>query len=149
MRPTPIPAALGKGPFTIAQASQHGIGAEVLRGRRFRRLLHGVYVPASVPDCPVLRLDAALLLAPGGSFAVLSSAAACWQVVDGGDAQPLVPHVGLPPAAARPQVSGVRWHQSRVLPALRTVGGRRTTAPVATFVALAAERTLRQSVHHR
>ncbi|MDQ3629435.1 MAG: endonuclease domain-containing protein [Actinomycetota bacterium] len=146
MQASHVPAALRGGPFSLAQARRIGIERQVLRGQRFRRVLSEVYVAASTPDTPLLRLDAALLVAPPGSFAVLASAAAVWRVVELGDPDPYLPHVGLPHGARRPRTSGVGWHAYCTLPALRTVGGRRTTAPVATFADLARRRRLRDAV---
>jgi very-short-patch-repair endonuclease len=56
-------------PFTRADAVEAGISGKTLRGSRFRRIFHGVYVDARVPDAPLLRTQAALLLHPPHAFA--------------------------------------------------------------------------------
>lgn len=62
-------------PFTRADAIRAGVSPKVLRGSRFRRIFRGVYVDADVPDSPVLRARAALLLF-GDRRAVVSHASA-------------------------------------------------------------------------
>ncbi len=47
-------------PFTRAEARAAGLGEGELKGPRFRRLFHGVYVSADVVDSPRLRTEAAL-----------------------------------------------------------------------------------------
>jgi very-short-patch-repair endonuclease len=51
-------------PFTLAEAVQAGVEAKELRTNAFRRLLHNVYVDASVPLTPRLRALAPLAVAP-------------------------------------------------------------------------------------
>lgn len=146
VQPTSMPTALRRGPFTLLRARELGLDREVLRGHRFRRLLRGVYVAADLPDSRLLRLDAAMLLAPPGSFAVRGSAAAVWRITDDGDPDPSCPAVGLPPGSRRPRVSGVEWHANARLPAVDVVGGRRATSAATTFADLARCRSLRDAV---
>jgi very-short-patch-repair endonuclease len=56
-------------PFTRSDALAAGISPKQLRGSRFRRIFSGVYIEARVPDHPLIRAEAALLLHPPGAFA--------------------------------------------------------------------------------
>ncbi len=56
-------------PFLRADALAAGVSPSSLRGRRFRRIFTGVYVHASVPAHPLLRVQAALVLHPPTAFA--------------------------------------------------------------------------------
>ena len=62
-------------PFTRADAIAAGVDPRLLRGSRFRRLFRGVYVDASSPDTPQLRIRAALRLFKPNAFASHASAA--------------------------------------------------------------------------
>jgi hypothetical protein len=57
---------LGAAPFRGSAAVQRGLVSErVLRGNRYRRLFHGIYLPASAPVDLAVRSQAAALLASG------------------------------------------------------------------------------------
>lgn len=62
-------------PFTRAAAVAAGISPKQLRGPSYRRLGHGVYVSAAVPNTPAQRAAAAVLPFPDGSWASHASAA--------------------------------------------------------------------------
>lgn len=64
MRPAAVPPHLRDTPFTTAQAHAAGITSSALRGRQWRRVFHGVWVHADVPDTRELRLAAARLVLP-------------------------------------------------------------------------------------
>lgn len=62
-------------PFTRAAARRNGISPKALRGPRFRRILRGVFVDASLRRWDEERIDAALLLFDRSAFASHASAA--------------------------------------------------------------------------
>lgn len=121
-------------PFTRAQGLAAGITPALLRGRRFRRLLFGVYVAAETPLTPRLRALAGLALLPPGAFASHATAARLYQVPT-----PTIPdeHFGVGAAADRRQVQGVRCHVCHD-PDLRTVRGVPVSSPEQMFVELAS-----------
>ena len=138
MRPTPVPADLLAGPFTLAQSRAAGVPDAVLRGKRFRPLFHRVYASADLPDGPGLRIAGALLAAPPGSFAVLTSAAHLLGLPEISSSER--PQVGLPPAFRKPRTHGIDWHPYGREPSLTRAGGLLATDPVSTFLDVAAHR---------
>lgn len=64
MAELPIESAELIGPFTRAQARMAGLTDNHLESARWRRVFHGVWVPAEVPDTRELRLAAARLVVP-------------------------------------------------------------------------------------
>ena len=52
---SPSPRLETRRPFTRADALAAGIPARDFRGSKFRRILHGVYIDAHVPDHPLIR----------------------------------------------------------------------------------------------
>ena len=68
--------ALGSAPFTRATALAAGLSAKQLRCAAYRRLLHDVYVDASVPDSVELRAGAVRLVLPDD--AVVGYTASAW-----------------------------------------------------------------------
>lgn len=56
-----------KHPFTRADAVAAGISPSELGSSRFRRIFRDVFIDASVPDKPIHRAVAALLLHPEGA----------------------------------------------------------------------------------
>lgn len=135
MRPTPVPADLLVGPFTLAQSRAAGVPDSVLRGKRFRRLFPGVYAGADLPDAPGLRIAGALLVAPPGSFAVLTSAAHLLGLPDVSAAG--CPQIGLLPMVRKPRMPGIEWHPYGRVPSLVLAGGLPATDPVSTFLDVA------------
>jgi hypothetical protein len=70
-----VPAALGAGPFTLAEASAIGVTRDQLRGTVYRRLGWGLYCWAGLDDSPQLKLTAiAKRLPPGSAFSGLTAA---------------------------------------------------------------------------
>lgn len=129
--PSPDPTL----PFTVDQAAAAGITENQLRGRRFRRVLGGVYAVATVPDSPLLRAQAVLLVHPAG--AVVSHGSAARLV---GAPVPHDPdeHVTVERAADRRHRQGVRCHvASLAADEVRVLGGIRITAPHRLFLDLA------------
>ncbi|MBA3293121.1 MAG: hypothetical protein H0T40_05115 [Geodermatophilaceae bacterium] len=115
--PTDIPAALRGGLFTLKQARSLGLSREVLRGRRFRRVLKEVFVLAEIPIGAELVARAALLRLPTGAVLSHLSAALLHRlpVADGRDA-----HVTLDDPAGSHRRAGVRIHRRRLLPGDKT-----------------------------
>src|SRR5690348_14782147 len=67
-------------PFTRADAIAAGISPAALRGSNFRKLFRGVYIHGSVPDQPLNRVRAALMIHPPGAFASHASAGRVYDV---------------------------------------------------------------------
>jgi very-short-patch-repair endonuclease len=123
-------------PFTRAEALAVGITDRQLRGSRHRRLLHGVYVSAAVPDTPMLRARAALLVHPAGAVATHFSAARMW-----GAPVPAHPfeHVTVAVPQDRRHRQGLRCHVAAIAAAdVRVVEGVRLSCPERMFVEMAA-----------
>lgn len=62
-----IPAVLRTAPFTIRHAAKFGISARVVRGKRFRQIIGGVYGHVDLCVTPTVLAAAALLIAPPNS----------------------------------------------------------------------------------
>jgi hypothetical protein len=70
MRPlVPLPPELADRPFTLAEAATYGLTRDMLRGRRFRRVMHEVYVRADLELSHAMLAEAVCRLVPA---AVLS-----------------------------------------------------------------------------
>ncbi|MBA3797820.1 MAG: hypothetical protein H0X18_01680 [Geodermatophilaceae bacterium] len=50
---TDIPPELRTGPFTLERARSLGLTRDMLRGKRFRRILKGVYILTEIPHSEV------------------------------------------------------------------------------------------------
>jgi hypothetical protein len=125
-------------PFTRSAALAAGISAKTLRGPRFRRLLRGVFVDASVPRWDEERIDAALALFDESALASHASAARLLGVPI-----PACPeeHVTVLDPAHRRRRVGVVCH---VDPAVEvtTLRGRRVVSARALFAGLASTLSL-------
>lgn len=75
---TPLPRRRF-GLITCAEANAAGITDAMLRGRAYRRVGHGVYADRSYPPSELLRLDAALLVAPPETVVARHTAARLWR----------------------------------------------------------------------
>jgi hypothetical protein len=62
-----VPEDLIAGPFTVARARELGVGAQVLRGERWRTPFPGVRVVADYPDDVLSRCAAAALVLPASA----------------------------------------------------------------------------------
>lgn len=134
-----LPPELTDGrPFTVAAARALGVEAGELRGRRLRPVLRGTYVASSTPDSALLRLDAALLLAPPGAAASHRSAAAVLDLPVGPGS---LTSLAVPAGSRRPRVAGLQVHELRHLPPPDEVDGRPVVPPGLAFVQLAEPRT--------
>jgi very-short-patch-repair endonuclease len=67
-------------PFTHAQGLAAGLTSATLRGPRFRRIMHGVYIHARAPHRPFERVEAALLIHPDRAYASHTSAARVYRL---------------------------------------------------------------------
>src|SRR3954453_12612973 len=67
-------------PFTRADAIAAGVSPKQLRGSRFRRIFHGVYIESTVADHPLVRAKAALVLHGVGAHVSHLSAARLYGV---------------------------------------------------------------------
>jgi very-short-patch-repair endonuclease len=121
-------------PFTRADALAAGVSPSILKGLRFRRLFTGVYVHASVPSHPMVRVQAALALHPPSAFASHTSAA----VVHGVPvpASPLE-HVSVLAEKDRRRRVGIRNHVAPHDAEVVTVRGIRVSSAVQMFLELA------------
>ncbi len=120
-------------PFTRAAALRAGIGAKALRGPRFRRILRGVFVDASVRRWDEERIDAALLWYDASAYASHASAARLLRVPI-----PASPdeHVTVLDPRHRRRREGVICHVA-LEPDAAMVRGRRCSTPAALFGELA------------
>lgn len=123
-------------PFTRAQARAAGVSYAELRGPGYRSLLHGVYISSAVPDTPVVRAAAALLVHPPGAVASHFTAARLLQAP-----VPAHPweHVTVADPSDRRQRRGLKCHVAALAAAdVRAVAGLRVSAPDRMFVELAS-----------
>ncbi|HZC27155.1 MAG TPA: hypothetical protein VE287_09020 [Actinopolymorphaceae bacterium] len=130
---TPLPPELTKGPFLLADVRRWGLPDQIVRGRRFRRIFHGVYAPASMPDSLTLRVEAAsLILGPSAVFCHHTAAQLRDLPVP---AEPRL-HVTVAPGRRRPRARGIVGHRTTITEATTWRGVRITTVE-RTFVDLA------------
>lgn len=123
-------------PFTRADAIAAGISPKQLRGSRFRRIFRGVYVCARIPDHPLIRARAALLLHPPHAVASHQSAARAYRLPVPAHA---LEHVTVAEPGERTRIDGIRCHVSgRSEAEVRIVDGIRVSAPCTMFVELAS-----------
>ena len=112
----------------------------MLRGRRFRRVFHGVHVAATLPDSVGLRVAAARLVLPDSAVFSHQTAALLRQLPLPDD--PRI-HVTLPRGSARSKSTGIVSHESELPERMvRTVKGRRVVSPERNFVELAGDLSL-------
>lgn len=117
-------------PFTTAEARRLGVTPNELRGPRYRALLRGVHLPASVPLTFVMWVLAALKVAPGDAVASHTSALRVLGL-DVGAEFPI--HVSTN-SAARTRHSRVVVHRRRHPIARRDADGIAITSAERTFV---------------
>jgi hypothetical protein len=120
--------------ITTVQARARGVSEGMLRGPAYRRVFHGVYVPAAIPVSPRCRAEAALAVAPSGAVVSRHTAAVLWGgvVPDTG-----ITHVTLPPGR-RLRVAGI---DARIRAEAESAerDGLPLTTPSQTFVDLAGD----------
>lgn len=135
----PLPDRLLDGPFTVQQARAAGVGRDMLRGRRVRRLLDGVYVAADVPDSPELFRRAVRLVLPAEAAVSHESAAHLRRLPMPVGWSPGALHVSLPVPAGRPRVAGVTGHEVEWADGdVVLLGGERVTSVARTWCDVAA-----------
>jgi very-short-patch-repair endonuclease len=121
-------------PFTRADAIAAGIPARELRGSRFRRMFNGVYIDARVPDHPLIRAQAALVVHPPSAYASHMTAARVYGLpVPSHPAE----HVTVENPADRSKRQGIVCHVGRTSD-VREVSGVRVSGPHRTFIELAS-----------
>lgn len=121
-------------PFTRADALAAGIPASALRGSRFRRIFTGVYIEARVPEHPLVRARAALLLHPPSAFVSHVSAA---RVLGLPVPRDPLEHVTVASAGDRSKRAGIRCHVGPGDDVIE-VQGIRVSGPHRMFVELAS-----------
>ncbi|HET7689157.1 MAG TPA: hypothetical protein VFK41_02165 [Nocardioidaceae bacterium] len=115
-------------PFTRSDALAAGFTPAQLRGSRFRRLFHNVYVDATVPDHPLIRAQGALLLQSPSAIASHTTAALVLDLPVRRDA---LEHVTVPRPSERTQNQGIRCHVGATDSSWEAAGGVRVpTAPM-------------------
>jgi len=126
-------------PFTRADAIAAGISPAVLRGSKFRRIFRNVYIDASVPNHPLIRVEAALLIHPPGAFASSASAGRVYGVP-----LPAIPdeHVSVFAEEDRRRREGIRNHLAPANQQIVRVRGIRVSTPEDMFVELSEILTL-------
>ena len=127
-------------PFTYSSGRAAGLTAGVLRGPRFRRVLHGVYIDAGAPQPRLERVAAALLLHPDNAFASHTSAA---RVYDLPLPERLMDeHVTVFAREDRRAIRGVHSHLAPVSGATLRLHGFRISAPTQVFLEMSTLLTL-------
>ncbi|MBF4161747.1 hypothetical protein [Nocardioides acrostichi] len=141
--PTPLPDH----PFTATTARARGwsparLRSAVIQGE-VRRVLHGAYVRADVPDDPPLRAAAAALVLPP-RMVVCDRSAAWLHGVDAFDPQALdvPPRLEMvAPDGTRPRTQGVRGGRRTLVPDdIVLLDGVQVTSPLRTAADLARQR---------
>lgn len=138
------PALDTRRPFTRADALAAGIAPAALRGSRFRRIFRGVYVDAAVADTALLRVEAALAIAPrrdGAGVVAFASHASAARVYDA--PIPTLPdeHISVLDPEHRRSREGVVCHVCPA-PDLRRVRGLPVSSPAQLFSELATRLSL-------
>lgn len=121
-------------PFTRSDALAAGISPKQLRGSRLGRIFTGVYIDARVPDHPLIRGEAALLIHPPGAFVSHATAALVHGVPVPND--PLT-HVSVLEPRERRSRDGIRGHVGTDEGVVE-LGRVRVSGPCKMFVELAS-----------
>ena len=135
-RPAPLDL---RRPFTRADALAAGISPAALRGPNFRTVFRGVYIHAAVPDHPLIRVRAALMIHPPGAFASYASAGRVYDVP-----LPALPeeHVSVFADKDRRRRQGIRDHVVPLGREVVVVRGIPVSTPEDMFVELSEVLTL-------
>lgn len=122
-------------PFRRADGLRHGLSPRMFRGAALRQIFRGVYVAAHVPDTPLLRARAALLLFHPDSFASHATAGRVYGV-------PLPTladeHVTVTAPQHRRDRAGIRTHVN-ARPEVIRLRGVRVSGCLQMFVELATQ----------
>lgn len=119
-------------PFSGEEAREAGFG-RASRDGRFRRIFHGMYIDARIPDTVIVRARAALRLAPQGGVLSHWTAARLWGGVVPENANI---HVAFM-RDVRFRVDGIKHHRFRHRLHIVKRHGLAVTGPEQTFVHLA------------
>jgi hypothetical protein len=127
-----VPDQLRVTPFTLAQATAAGVSKTALQSPPWRRVFHGVWAHADLPDTRDNRLAAVRLVIPVAG--VLCGLTAAW--VYGADVRretDLDVHVGFPKGRRIRQQPGLVVCQETLHPAdIWSISGAAVTSPVRT-----------------
>lgn len=119
-------------PFTRKAALASGITEHSLRSARFRQLLRGIYIEATVKVDGYVEARAALLASRPQAFVSFHTAARLYRGVVPHDPRL---HVSLPRGTSRPDRPDLAVHSSSRVPV--RFRGQRVTSPLDTFLDLA------------
>lgn len=122
-------------PFSRDQARAAGVPLARLLSREFHRVGHDQYVAAAVPITTKVRAQAALNIAPAGSFVSHHTAAELWGAVVPATCDT---HVSLPTDRGRSVRRGVQCHVAPLGSCTTTLRGLRISTPEQAFLELAA-----------
>ena len=120
-------------PFTRTDALAAGFTAKQLRGSRFRRLFQGVYIDARIPDHPLIRAQAVLLVHPPTAMVSHHTAALVYRLPVQRDVRE---HVTVPTAQDRSERTEIACHVGPTDSAT-FVDGARVPSPEQLFLQLA------------
>lgn len=134
--PRDLPPELLTAPFTTAAARALGVTDQMLGGRRFRRLHHGVLVSAEVVDSPALRRSAALLVVPPtAAFSEVTAVQVYGLPLGINEVPDRRPHVSVPADGPLPDRLGLHVHVVALPPEhVIVVDGWPVTTPARTFL---------------
>lgn len=122
-------------PFERSAALRAGITQKDLIGRRYRRLIHGVYISAELRPTGLDRARAALHVAGPGAYLSHHSAAKVWGGTVPDDARV---HVSVQPDAYRNQRKGIAVHVQPRQSDLRKRNGLWMASPSQCFCEIAS-----------
>jgi hypothetical protein len=122
-------------PFTRGAALAASLTDQELQGPRYQRIFQGIYVRAGVQLTCRVRAEAAMLIAPAGSYVSHHSAALLWGGWAPASAET---HISSPGQVSRTQRQGIAAH--RADPTVRAVirSGLPVAPPARVFLDLAA-----------
>ncbi len=135
MTKIPSPRLDTRRPFTRKSALAARVTVAELVGPRFQRIYHGIYVAADVQLTVAVRAQAALLVAPDGSYASHHTAIALW---GGWAPKTAETHISSPIKSTRSERRGIVAHAADpdVVPQWRS--GIQVSPPARAFLELAA-----------
>lgn len=122
-------------PFTRSAALRQNISDNELQSKRFRRIFHGVYISAEIRVTTKIRAQAALLIAPEGSYISHHTAARLW---GGWAPKSPVTHISSPGDIARTRRRGLTAHCADPTATVMTRYGMPIASPTKVFLDLAS-----------
>lgn len=124
-----------RAPFTRTTALRQKLSDHELQSSRFRRIYQGVYISADVRVTTKVRAQAAMLVAPDGSYISHHTAARLW---GGWAPKSSVTHISSPGDLARTQRRGLAAHRADPNASVVTRYGLPIAAPTRVFLDLAS-----------